>query len=127
MPDQPAVRVRFALPPRVLHPNGRTRNPRARWAATKRWRTLVGQLARIAALEQLGSVPGWREADCQITITYGRRQQKQDDDNLIGWLKFAYDGIQDAGVISNDRRLVHLPPVHRRGELAGIEIEIRGR
>jgi hypothetical protein len=121
------VVVGFGLPSRVFHPNGRCSRRAARWAAIRKFRGLVGQIAAIAIREQLdGQRPLWRRATAQITIWYGPRQQKMDDDNVIAWMKPAFDGLQDAGVVANDRGITHLPPVHERDRaLPRIEIRIR--
>ena len=110
-----SLTVSMQQPPRVIHPNGRTRKHKWRWRVVRDFRALVHSLAYCQIQEHFrGQPPMWPAATAQVTIYYGRGQRRQDDDNLIAWLKPAFDGLQDAGVIANDRHLTHLPPIHER-------------
>lgn len=99
--------IELSLPPACLSPNGR-----AHWAkkhqATKRYRELAYYVARQA----LGRAdpPRWAEATEQATF-YFTSNRRRDQDNLIGSLKAAFDGIADAGIVADDCGLSHLRPI----------------
>ena len=114
MDARETLTVWLANLPAVLHPNGRTRDQRVKWAAVKKWRGLAGIVARASALDQLGRVPHWPRVVIQVTRYLGRGQRVMDGDNLVAWLKPVFDGLQDAGIVANDSGCTILPPLHAR-------------
>lgn len=93
------VVVTLPLPPQANYPNSRTH-----WKAKMKPKKQQRTDAYYAALSR--SPPKWNRATCQATFYLPRRR---DSDNLLAWLKSSFDGLEDAGIIANDRGLIHLP------------------
>jgi crossover junction endodeoxyribonuclease RusA len=99
--------ITLPLPPKALHPNGRTHHY-AKARAVKKYR----QMALVMALSILpaGHKPRHRMATA-IAHWYAPTNNLPDGDNANASLKAAYDGIADSGYLDNDRGLTHLPVV----------------
>jgi len=98
--------VTIPLPPRFLSPNARAHwRPKA--ACTKRYR----RDAMIAAKAAMGHAPPplWKRATLQAAFHHKARRLR-DDDNAMGSLKAARDGLADAGVVIDDNGFTVLPP-----------------
>jgi Holliday junction resolvase RusA-like endonuclease len=55
----------------------------------------------------------------RVFITWdSATHQAPDPDNVIACLKAAFDGLEAAGVIRNDRDLIPMPPTIRRKQAA---------
>lgn len=89
--------VCLPLPPRELSPNARVSYWR-RAAATRRYRRTAGLTALAAAGRRLN----WNRAVARATF-YWPDQLRRDIRNAEASLKAAYDGIVDAGVLTDDR------------------------
>jgi Holliday junction resolvase RusA-like endonuclease len=94
------------LPPPALR-----NNARVHWSkkaqAVKSYRLLTQFRATTAmGLNKLA----WKKATVQVTA-YFPTARHLDPTNLIDALKSAFDGLQDAGVIENDKDLWPLRPV----------------
>jgi Holliday junction resolvase RusA-like endonuclease len=94
------------LPPPALR-----NNARVHWSdkakAVKSYRLLTRFRATTAmGLKKLG----WKKATVQVTA-YFPTARHLDPTNLIDALKSAFDGLQDAGVIEDDKCLWPLRPV----------------
>jgi crossover junction endodeoxyribonuclease RusA len=103
------MKITLLLPPKALSPNAR-----AHWALVARKTAVYRALACMAARCALpGAPPRWTRAELKITwyCRNSRRQCQPDRDNLLAWLKPGIDGLQDAGVVENDRCLKPLPAV----------------
>lgn len=92
-------------PPKVLHPNARA-HWRDKSAATKRYRADTKAVAM--AILGYSRPPRWERANVQCTFHF-RRRRNRDRDNLLGWMKAAFDGIADAGIVANDCGMIHHP------------------
>mgnify|MGYP003149118400 CR=1 FL=1 len=93
------------LPPKELSPNSRFH-----WAAKRQVINSYRSLAGAMALQQW---VGRRPMD-QATIQYRffwPDRRRRDDDNAIGSMKCARDGIADAGVVRDDRDFTTLPAI----------------
>lgn len=92
------------VPPLVCSPNSR-----AHWAAkaraTRQYREAVCVLAMAAAN---GRRPLWTIAKVSLSV-YCRTRRRRDADNMLARCKPAFDGVQDAGIIADDRGLIHMP------------------
>lgn len=95
------VTLDLPLPPKALKPNSRA-NWKVKAAAGKKARSEAGLLARI-------NRPPNPYARATLHATFYMKN-RSDDDNLIAWLKWYRDGLQDGGVIENDRNVTMLPP-----------------
>ena len=94
-----SVTITLPIPPTCLSPNGRAHWAK-RSAATKQQRSD----AMYYALEKIvGPSPKWDRA--VVTIRWFAKDEARipDIDNAIGSTKGARDGLQDAGIIRNDR------------------------
>jgi len=104
----PATRKRIIitlpLPPRELSPNARS-HWAVKAAATRRYR----QWAWAEAVATAGGTGDrWPQATAKATFFF-RQRRRRDRDNLLASLKAAFDGLADAGIISDDSGLTHLP------------------
>lgn len=101
--------ITLPLPPKPLMPNWRSRVHWARTNALKAYRNV----AWGRALEALGGkhkAPQWARATTQATF-YLKVRREHDADNLAASLKAAWDGLADAGLVTNDKGFTHLPPI----------------
>jgi hypothetical protein len=95
-----SLTITIPLPPKEVRNNWR-----GHWAkkagAVKQYRLL----ARFRATTAMGSTkPMWKKASVKVTA-YFPTARHLDPTNLIDALKPAFDGLQDAGVIENDKEL----------------------
>lgn len=103
-----SLTVTIPLPPRSAHPNAR-----AHWRATAASKKRQREDSHIAALAALDGKPApqWERATIHATFYRpGSRDRVSDPDNLCAWLKGTVDGLQDAGIVANDRGLQWLAP-----------------
>lgn len=103
------ITIELPLPHKNLSPNSRC-HWRAKAAATAKAR---GD-SRNATCDQINrkhSSWDWPAATVQATF-YFRDKRKHDKDNSLSSLKAYFDGLADAGLITNDSGLTHLPVVH---------------
>ena len=66
-------------------------------SATKRYRRLAKEAIEA---EQIETMP-WKLASVSAHFFFARNGRR-DPDNLMGWIKSAYDGFVDAGLIPDD-------------------------
>jgi len=106
------------IPGRAAHPNSRSRSHWPKTRAVKKQRQAVAEAAKIASIEQLTGPPFWARVRVRA-VFHTRTGRRQDADNLVAWLKSTFDGLEDAGIVANDRGLVCEPPeVKKTGRLA---------
>ena len=101
-----SLTITIPLPPKEVRNNWR-----GHWAkkaaAVKQYRLLT----RFRATTSMGlTMLGWKKAKVHITA-YFPTARHLDPANLIDALKPAFDGLQDAGVIENDKNLWPERPV----------------
>ena len=101
------VTISLDIPPLTVHPNARTH-----WAIRSKATKSVRCGARIATLNATarGSTS---PPDAILNVRcrwYFRDRRRRDTDNLLAWMKAAFDGIAD-GLGYDDRRFVHWPAV----------------
>ena len=96
------ITVTLPLPPIALAPNSRA-GWHAKANATKRYRLDAGIAAQVAAreLDDWSWMPLSR-ASIQV-VYYSRTVRFLDRDNILAALKAAFDGLCDAGVLTDDR------------------------
>ena len=99
-----SLTVTLPIPHWATHPN----RP-AHWSAKSRHAAKQRGDAKIAALVAM------REQQFTPTPTvlhrvviklFTRTAPRHDRDNLVAWMKHYFDGIADAGVVSNDRLFI---------------------
>lgn len=95
--------ITLPLPPKELSPNARPHH----MAKAKKKRE-YRQLAAVLATNELDSSCPWKSATVRIRW-YHKTMRFPDKDNALGWLKCAWDGLEDAGVVENDRDMTYLP------------------
>ena len=103
-----AILIEYPLPPRILHPNGRTRNYGYRAAMIRKTRANAALIARGFVRTGLP----WKK--CTIHPTFYLKR-KQDGDNLNAWIKPLIDSLQDAGIVANDSGVTLLAPTQITG------------
>jgi len=96
-----SITITLPHPPHAVKPNARAHWP-AKAAAVKRYRR-ASWAASVAALSG-NTPPRWTKARMQIRA-YFKTLQFPDPANFMASLKSAEDGIEDAGIIANDRGL----------------------
>ncbi len=115
----PSLEITIPLPPRETHPNARC-HWRTKANAIKQQREDAFLAAKAALGEANINPPRWKAATILATFYKpSNRAQLADQDGLNSSLKSAADGIEDAGILANDRGLTWLPPVQFLGAAAG--------
>jgi len=97
---QETVTIILPLPNKVLSPNytcGSIGGRFAKASATKRYRRLAKEAAEA---EGIDTAP-WQKVRVSVTF-FHKVNRKRDEDNAIGSLKAAYDGIIDSGLVPDD-------------------------
>lgn len=105
------VTIILPLPAKVLQPNctiGTIGGRFMKAAAIKRYR----QLAKEAIEAECIETRPWREVSVQAMFFFGTNRRR-DQDNAMGSLKAAYDGIVDAGLVIDDdyEHMKRKPPI----------------
>jgi Holliday junction resolvase RusA-like endonuclease len=101
-----SIRITLQLPNRSLAPNGRT-HWRVKARATRTYRQ-VAHYYTAAEMQANAVAGGWTAAEVEAAFWFPMNRGR-DADNLLASLKAAFDGIADAGLVSNDRQLTYLP------------------
>lgn len=119
-----SLTIEMPLPPPSLRPNGRVHwSAKGRCVKEARGMTKLRCLAALAGQD----APRWADA---VVATEARfpTARHWDPDNILAALKAHRDGIQDAGIVANDRALVPLPPAIVTGsDSPGITLRIYPR
>lgn len=111
------ISISLRLPSKACHPNARPHHM-AKANAKKKDR----QTACYVALEAMGGKTfGWKHATAHAHFTLKR---EQDHDNLAAWLKHFWDGLTDAGLLSDDRGLTHKPITVTKGKVPGVVLTL---
>ncbi len=104
------VTITLPLPPKELSPNytvGSRGQRMGKAAKTKKYRKFAIEETQIAT----GAFAWyWPAADVQCTF-YHKDARRRDKDNALASMKAAFDGIADAGLVSDDSSLTYLPVV----------------
>lgn len=104
-----SLTITIPLPPKGLGQNGRSH-----WArkakATKGYRKAAWAAAMNAMQREGVTAPGWLKASVQVTAYYPTFNAP-DPTNLLDRLKACFDGIEDSGLIANDKGLWPERPV----------------
>lgn len=96
--------ISMPLPAKALSPNGR-----AHWRVKAKAAADARQMAKLLALEQLGTHrPRHKTGTIQIKW-YSKTAMHPDDDNATAACKAHRDGIADSGFLANDRHLTSRP------------------
>ena len=96
-----SITITIPHPPHAVKPNARA-HWRAKAAAVKKYRRQAWA-ASVAALQR-HTPPQWVKARMRIKA-YFKTMAWPDPANLMSSMKSAEDGIEDAGIIANDRGL----------------------
>lgn len=95
--------IKLTLPPRELQPNARP-HWRAKAKAVSSYRSQSRDLASPWAT-------GEPVETAVVCIGYANKTARLiDPDNIIAAMKSAIDGINDAGIITDDNQLIYLTP-----------------
>ncbi len=103
VPSEP-ITVELPWPSPGLSPN----SSGIHWAEKGRQVKEARQLAFVTfhnAVNKNESRPMWKVARYSVLCILAKGRRVPDDDNLLASLKAYRDGMQDAGIVSNDRRL----------------------
>lgn len=119
--------ITLPLPDASLSPNSR-KHWRVKAKATATYR-LLSKLEAINAMLRCNMhhaewTFAWRLATVRC-LFYHRDSRRRDSDNLLASMKAAFDGLADAGVVTNDSGFTHLPVFKAKdGKQPRVEIEI---
>lgn len=105
------------LPPRVLHPNQRTRSIKFKSSEVKKYRQQVADIAGFKTRELRIKTPNLRAAVIKPCFLLPKGSKRSDPDNCIAWIKAAIDGLTDANILADDRDVAYLPPIQKTGNL----------
>jgi Holliday junction resolvase RusA-like endonuclease len=101
-----SLTITIPLPPKEVRNNWR-----GHWAKKAKAVKAYRFEAMFAAIQAIaGNAPFWKKASVRVTA-YFPTARHFDPTNLIDALKPAFDGLQDAGVIENDKNLWPERPV----------------
>ena len=116
------LRIELTLPPQGTNPNARVHwRKKARDVRDYRWQTA---LVTRSLLNETGCKrPRWERAIVQVTYCQVRRPLR-DTDNIIASLKSAFDGLVDAGLLSDDRDVTYLPVIREISNQPGVILEV---
>jgi crossover junction endodeoxyribonuclease RusA len=90
-------------------------NSRVHWRVKAKAVKLAKELARIQAHQaQNGRCRYWKEATQHTVVYY--KSNKPDGDNSLASMKPIWDGFQKAGLIVDDKDLLHNPITFLKGE-----------
>ena len=100
-----ALKLWIPLPPAELHPNTRL-NWRKKASAARKYRADVKLLAQVAIMRHLPEGVTLPLKDATVFVSFSwPDKRRRDEDGAMASLKAAFDGLQDAGVVENDRDL----------------------
>ena len=94
------VTIVFRLPGGILSPNnppGSIGSRFAKAAAAKKYRQLVKETVEAECIE----TGPWQKVEVDVVFFFAVKRRR-DEDNAMGSLKAAYDGIVDAGLVVDD-------------------------
>lgn len=100
------MKLVLPLPPPELSPNARP-HYMTKSLATAEYRNTAKEEAMIWCADNKNTFP-WDSATIQLNF-YFQRAGRRDPDNLLAWCKSAFDGLRDAGVLTDDDEITHLP------------------
>ena len=70
--------------------------------------------------------PLYRRGTTKVTFHFrDARRMQSDPGHLAAWIKPVWDGIQEAGIIENDRQLTHMPIEMKKTHLKKNVVEIQ--
>lgn len=116
-----SITITIPLPPKEVRPNAR-----CHWTAKARHTAAYRRMAHWNTLTAMGSgIPErWLKAKVNIKA-YFPTARHLDPDNLIASLKAAFDGIADAGVVTNDKGLwPERPDIYKDAKNPRIELTV---
>lgn len=118
-----SLTFQLPVPSRILSPNNRSH-----WhavAEAKRKARLAAKIEAARVLADAGiRAPKWGKARMAVTL-FHLTARTPDPGNLMASLKAYEDGLQDAGIIANDRNLWPDRPRYQRvARMARIEITV---
>ncbi len=92
--------VMFPVPNRVLSPNCHIGSRGMMFKKAAAAKKLRNSLKEAIKNEQIDSMP-WRKVSVDVAY-YHKVNRRRDQDNAVGMLKAAYDGIIDSGLVQDD-------------------------
>ncbi len=116
-----SITIILPIPPLAVRPNSRT-HWRTKAKHTKACRALSNALCREALAGRKS--PMWTKAGMRIEARF-KTWKSMDPGNLMASLKAYEDGIQDSGIVSNDRGLwADRPTIITKSKEPGLTITI---
>jgi crossover junction endodeoxyribonuclease RusA len=114
------MKIVLPIPHKCLSPNARSH-----WAVTMKHKKAARAEAYYQARIGLKTAPPrWTKATVKITW-YSKTARHPDADNALASCKAYWDGLQDAGVVANDRGIRYEPIDFQVDRVApGLVVEI---
>lgn len=110
-PENKTLTVVVELPPNELKPNSR---PHFREKAKQKayYRNHASEEAQVAVWKKprTSLTMPWTEVTIKVTY-YHKTKAFADRDNILASMKAAFDGLVDAGLLTDDRDVTYLPVV----------------
>lgn len=88
-------------------------NARMSWQAKRKYTQAARMEAKLVALEQINRVRDWKpfkSVRVWPTIYVVSARNRMDDDNALSCLKPYFDGLEEAGIVANDRHMKRMTP-----------------
>ena len=121
-----SVKIILPLPKKVLSPNFPVASRRMMFAKAATVKAYRRTAMRAIEKERIETMP-WGKVELKA-IFYFKTTRERDDDNAMGSLKSACDGIVDAGLVLKDdyEHMKRMPPeFHEDSTYPRVEILIR--
>lgn len=116
------LRIVLPLPNRVLSPNARPHHmAKARAVKAYRW------AARITAMSEWDSTRDPLVEAEIVCVFHFKDKRRRDRDNLLASMKSAFDGIADAGIVSDDSSFSYRVEIGEPSPEPSVEIIITER
>ena len=109
------MKLTLPLPPKELSPNHTVGSRGMRMAKAVKirgYRERASIEAQVWCLNNKNTFP-WQAATIQLTFFHSSARRR-DPDNLLASCKAAFDGLRDAGVLTDDDQITHLPVVRMK-------------
>lgn len=99
-----SITIKLPIPHKILNANGRTRSHAYKATLVRKYRA-DSTLCALAALEGKDP-PRWPRVLVRCAWHFPSNRNRYDPNNLDYWIKSGIDGIQDAGIVQNDRHAI---------------------
>lgn len=104
-----SITLTYSLPHELLSPNESPNRYKKQRLIKKRRRNVMYETIMHVRNAGMKDDLRWKHVTATI-MWYHKTWQRPDRDNVIAWLKSTFDGIEESGLILNDKYLRPMPP-----------------